>query len=312
MPLPIVIAGAGIAALASGAATAAQLLRAKRQRQEYEAAYARVQGLQQQLEAKSAEFYRQAEAAGQAKLTAAAYLRGAKEFLDKAGSKHPEFSPERATAEAKENMTRLGAEADLLRELMLSYGGHPRKGNAAAIHMAIGLYGTKAACKDSQDPNWRFAEEENPFENPIDASTGSRFDNILGKIPEIILAIAFPLPALLAASVWSLKNVKQVKGQVQEALGELAAAETVMARQSQALDRALSQITAARCKVDAAKTDLIRQLNSANPDLLADTREVYRRALDLSAAINAEALSPETAEILGLTLAEDNAQTGNP
>ena len=305
MPLPLIILGAGAAAVASGAVTARQLLKAKGSRKQYETACARAQTLQRQVERKAEEMDRQAEAAGQDKLTAAAYLRGGVDFLNKAAQKPPEFAPQTADPEIRKNIAALAEEADLLRELMLSCGGGADKAKASALHRAVGLFGPRIAKEileqAAKEPNWRFAAEEPEGEMPHDFPDGE-FLKMPKRLNNLGLALVFPLPALLTASVWSVKNARQTADQVQKALKELAETETDLGRQSNALDLVLRQLSINRQQGEGAKTELIRLLNQADPAQRPAVHGVYRGAQDLSRTINAAAITPEQAEILGMTI----------
>ena len=309
MPLPLLALGLGLAA-ASGIVTVSQMVRTKQWQKEYQKAYDHAVETQHQLQLQAAEFNRQAEDYGLAKVQASGDLQRAVEFLKKAQLKDRDYQaptahPEDRQARIEEFDLQVQTLQAVLRTASGPAAAAAAAGAPAGLYAAVGLFGTASTGTAISSLSGA------AFHNAVMAAIGRLAGGAgmaAGSTALTAISVGLnivSLPISLGAAYWSIKKGNEAKAQVQKELTKIAAAITAMAEQSAVMEVVQRQMSIGKQAIQSARYSLSQALLQNDPENPEEAHAVYKLADVLAHAIDAQTLTPRQAEILGIEIKTD-------
>ena len=308
MPLPLIAIGVGAVAAGSAAVSLSQNLRIRKFKKTYNAAYEHLQDCEADHQRQIQIFNHQAETYGYAKALAGQDLQKAVDFFKKAKLKHREFQVGSAADPILKNLEYYEVQAQNFQTLLRAASGPAAAAGAASvapgIYAAVGLFGVAST-------GTRIITLSGAAAHAAKMAAIGRLIGIGGSgmaagaasLSAVTMSMnIITLPIALGAGAWSVKKAFDIKKNVEDEIKKMAAVETRLARRCALMKAIIQRMIENKENMAAAQRALLQQLQNSDPDNLEQTHAVYQVADVLAHAIDAEVITPDQAEELGIKI----------
>ena len=307
MPLPLIPIAAGMA-VGSSVIGISQGFRINKQKKIYEEAQEHAQNTEGRYNSSAEDFKKRSGEYGYTKAQASETLQQAAEFLRKAKVKNRDFyvgNPQDFTMRLEE----LQIQAKTFQTILQTVVGPTfAAGTAAApagIYTAVGLFGH--AGTGARIAGLSGAARHSAILANIGRTVGgtgmSAGANALSALSKISIGLSIiTVPITLGVAIWDIKNANKVEAQITSAVDEIISYEQKLEHQVSAMQAIMRRISEAARAVTSAQSALAKQLGLSDPDNEQHAHAVYKLADLLGRAMDAEVITKEQAQILGIAI----------